>query len=127
MYVYSPLVNFEYFITFYIRMYIILDANKAFDKINHWMMFSKLQLCSCIYLRYGASDIAINLCMQSVVNYMSFKLSATNGVRQGGTPLKCIYLSDLLNQSNSGGSMGSKHVIIKSHNVTRRLLYYYLK
>ena len=91
-----------------------LDASKAFDKINHRVLFKKLLnrgvpiylvkvLCywyqhQSMYVKWGST--------------LSSKFQVTNGVRQGGvlSPLLFnVYVnepSELLNKSGIGGNMG---------------------
>ena len=91
-----------------------LDASKAFDKINHWVLFKKLLnrgvpiylvkvLCywyqhQSMYVKWGST--------------LSSKFQVTNGVRQGGVLSPLLFnvyvneLSELLNKSGIGGNMG---------------------
>ena len=91
-----------------------LDASKAFDKINHWVLFKKLLnrgvpiylvkvLCywyqhQSMYVKWGST--------------LSSKFQVTNGVRQGGVLFPLLFnvyvneLSELLNKSGIGGNMG---------------------
>ena len=95
-----------------------LDAIKAFDKINHWLLFKKLIerqmplylvtiLCywyrhQVMFVRWGSS--------------LSTGFRVTNGVRQGGilSPLLFnVYINDLsirLSETGIGGSIGGKFV-----------------
>ena len=96
------------------RVYVaFLDASKAFDKINHWILFKKLiarrvpiylvkVLCfwyqnQSMYIKWGS--------------IFSGKFHVTNGVRQGGVLSPLLFnvyvneLSDCLNKSGIGGSM----------------------
>ena len=90
-----------------------LDASKAFDKINHWVLFKKLinrgipiylvkLLCywyqhQSMYVKWGST--------------MSSKFQVTNGVRQGGVLSPLLFdvyvneLSELLNKSGIGGNL----------------------
>ena len=99
-----------------------LDASKAFDKINHWVLFKKLLyrgvpiylvkvLCywyqhQSMYVKWGST--------------LSSKFQVTNCVRQGGVLSPLLFnvyvneLSELLNKSGIGGNMGStiiKHML----------------
>ena len=95
-------------------MLLFLDASKAFDKINHWVLFKKLLnrgvpiylvkvLCywyqhQSMYVKWGST--------------LSSKFQVTNGVRQGGVLSPLLFnvyvneLSELLNKSGIGGNMG---------------------
>ena len=90
-----------------------LDASKAFDKINLWILFKKLiarqipiylvkVLCfwyhnKSMYIKWGST--------------FSGEFYVTNGVRQGGVLSPLLFnvdvdeLSDCLNKSGIGGSM----------------------
>ena len=81
-----------------------LDASKAFDRVNHYVLFDKLILVfwynvQKMYIRWN--------------NTMSDTFSVSNGVRQGGilSPyLLCVYRDDLskkLNNVNAGCFMGT--------------------
>ena len=100
-----------------------LDASKAFDKINHWVLFKKLLnrgvpiylvkvLCywyqhQSMYVKWGST--------------LSSKFQVTNGVRQGGvlSPLLFnVYVnepSELLNKSGIGGMGGTMGGTIINH------------
>jgi hypothetical protein len=87
-----------------------LDASKAFDRLNHWILFSKL-------LDRGIPLVIVRLfvfwysCQKFCVrwgNTISSKFLTSNGVRQGGI-ISPIYfnmymdgLSDMLNDSKIG-------------------------
>lgn len=87
-----------------------LDASKAFDRINHWCLFSKL-------IKRGVHRVFVRLlvfwycsqefCVRWGNTYSQF-FSVVNGVRQGGiiSPILFnIYMNDLsvtLNKSNVG-------------------------
>ena len=93
---------------------VFLDASKAFDEINHWVLFKKLLnrgmpiylvkvLCywyqhQSMYVKWGTT--------------LSSKFQVTNGVRQGGVLSPLLFnvfvneLSELLNKSGIGRNMG---------------------
>ena len=110
-----------------------LDASKAFDKINHWVLFKKLinrgipiylvkLLCywyqhQSMYVRWGST--------------MSSKFQVTNGVRQGGVLSPLLFdvyvneLSELLNKSGIGGNLGMIYVLsLYLHQVFNTYLIY---
>ena len=112
--VYALIEFIEYFKRRSISVYVaFLDASKAFDKINHWILFKKLiarrvpiylvkVLCfwyqnQSMYIKWGST--------------FSGKFHVTNGVRQGGVLSPLLFnvyvneLSDCLNKSGIGGSM----------------------
>ena len=95
-------------------MLLFLDASKAFDEINHRVLFKKLLnkgvpvylvkvLCywyqhQSMYVKWGST--------------LSSKFQVTNGVRQGSAPSPLLFnvyvneFSELLNKSGIGGNMG---------------------
>ena len=87
-----------------------LDASKAFDKINYWVLFDKLKKRNIplILVRF----FMVWFCSQEFIvrwgNCLSTPFSASNGVRQGGilSPLFFnVYMDDLstiLNVSKVG-------------------------
>ena len=109
----------EYFKSRSTSVYVaFLDASKAFDKISHWTLFRKLiDRCVSLYL-------VMILCYWYQKQEMTVRWGAcisdsfivTNGVRQGGIlspQLFNIYidgLSDILNASSIGGSIGGKRI-----------------
>ena len=91
-----------------------LDASKAFDRVNHYVLFDKLvkrgvplYIVRILVFWYNVQKIRWN-------NTMSDSFSVTNGVRQGGilSPyLFCVYMDDLckkLNNVNAGRFMGTE-------------------
>ena len=113
--VYALTEFIEYFKRRSTSVYVaFLDASKAFDKINHWVLFKKLinrgipiylvkLLCywyqhQSMYVKWGST--------------MSSKFQVTNGVRQGGVLSPLLFdvyvneLSELLNKSGIGGNLG---------------------
>ena len=113
--VYALTEFIEYFKRWSTSVYVaFLDAGKAFDKINHWVLFKKLinrgipiylvkLLCywyqhQSMYVKWGSN--------------MSSKFQVTNGVRQGGVLSPLLFdvyvneLSELLNKSGIGGNLG---------------------
>ena len=97
-----------------------LDASKAFDRINHWLLFDKL-LKREIPLKYIVRILVYWYRTQTMyVQWDSCDSSAfkvTNGVRQGGIlspKLFIVYMDDLsdqLNNSNIGGNFGSGQLV----------------
>ena len=103
--------NTTIFVTF-------LDASKAFDRIDHWLLFKKLidkhvplfikRLLVCWYstqkmhIRWG--------------NTVTSSFLVSNGVKQGGIISPILFnvymdqLSEKLNASNIGGNIGGKLV-----------------
>ena len=86
-----------------------LDASKAFDKINHWILFKKLIARRVpIYLCFWYQNQSMYIKWGST---FSEKFHVTNGVRQGGVLSPLLFnvyvneLSDCLNKSGIGGSM----------------------
>ena len=87
MYIYAVKSVVKYYNHCYSPGYTcFLDASKAFDRINHWKLFSKLivrgvpcPLVRIMMFRYRTQTISVKwgkLC--------SFYFSVSNGVRQGG-------------------------------------------
>ena len=114
-YVYYALTEFiEYFKSRSTSVYVaFLDASKAFDEINHWVLFKTLivrrvpiYLGKVLYYWYQNQSMYVKW-----RSTMSSKFHVTNGVRQGGvlSPLRFnVYVNDLsecLNKSGVGGSM----------------------
>ena len=113
----------EYFKSRSTSVYVaFLDASKAFDKISHWTLFRKLiDRCVPLYLVmilcywYQKQEMTVRwgACISNSFN-------VTNGVRQGGIlspQLFNIYidgLSDILNTSSIGGSIGGKQFVINT-------------
>ena len=109
----------EYFKSRSTSVYVaFLDASKAFDKISHWTLFRKLidrgvplylVIILCYWYQKQEMTVRWGVCISD-----SFKV--TNGVRQGGIlspQLFNIYidgLSDILNKSSVGGSIGGKRI-----------------
>ena len=88
----------------------LLDASKAFDKLNHWHLFSKLidRKLPCIIVRIL---FALYRCQRFVVQWcgiMSEPFFASNGAPQGRILSPCffnLYMDELsikLNNSNTG-------------------------
>ena len=87
-----------------------LDASKAFDRLNHWVLFKillKRQMPSCI-VRLLIFWYTNQTFMVQWGNLLSSSFYVTNGVRQGGvlSPLLFnLYMNDLsvrLNNSTTG-------------------------
>ena len=117
--VYALTEFIEYFKRRSTSVYVaFIDASKAFDKINHWVLFKKLinkgipiylvkLLCywyhhQSMYVKWGST--------------MSSKFQVTNGVRQGGVLSPLLFdvyvneLSELLNKSGIGGNLGGTRI-----------------
>ncbi len=86
-----------------------LDASKAFDKLNHWILFKKLKqrgcpvyLVKCLGYWYQKKILCVKW-----ANYLSDTFSVSNGIKPGGlSPMFFnIYIDDLstaLNKCNVG-------------------------
>jgi hypothetical protein len=86
----------------------LLDASKAFDRVNFCILFQKI-------LNRGMPSVIIRMLMYMYKNqslcvqwnsYMSNHFSVTNGVKQGGIispSLFCIYVDDLLRSLHDSG------------------------
>ena len=99
--------NTSVFVTF-------LDASKAFDRIDHWLLFKKL-----IDKRIPLFIIKLLVCWYSTQqmhirwgNTTTSSFFVSNGVKQGGIPSPILFnvymdqLSVKLNASNIGGDIG---------------------
>ena len=109
----------EYFKSRSTSVYVaFLDASKAFDKISHWTLFKKLidrhvplylVVTLCYWYQHQEMTVKWGHCISNSFN-------VTNGVRQGGVlspQLFSVYidgLSDILNKSTIGGSLGGKRI-----------------
>ena len=109
----------EYFKSRSASVYVaFLDASKDFDKISHWTLFKKLidrhiplylVVILCYWYQHQEMTVRWGHCISNSFN-------VTNGVRQGGVlspQLFNVYidgLSDILNKSTIGGSLGGKRI-----------------
>ncbi len=63
-----------------------LDASKALNKLNHWILFKKLKqrgcpvyLVQCLVYWYQKQTLCVKW-----GNYLSYTFSVSNGIKQGG-------------------------------------------
>ena len=91
-----------------------LDASKAFDKVNHYILFKKLTECNVpeIFVKLLANWYSSQLlCVRWGTTYSKF-FTVSNGVRQGsilGPFLFAVYMNQLsqtLNKLNVGCFIG---------------------
>ena len=95
-----------------------LDASKAFDRIDHWLLFNKmikngvpLFIIKLLFFWYSRQRMFVRL-----DNTCSTSFCATNGVKQGGivsSMLFNLYMGDLnlkLNCSGIGGYIGTSFI-----------------
>ena len=116
-------LNYVYILREYIELYrkrsntvfvTFLDASKAFDRLDHWLLFEKL-----IYRKVPLFIVRLLIVWYSLQrmhirwgNTFSTFICVSNGVKQGGiiSPVLCnVYMDDLscvLNRSNIGGRIG---------------------
>ena len=95
-----------------------LDACKAFDKISHWTLFKKLierhvplylVVILCYWYQHQEMTVRWGHCISNSFNVI-------NGIRQGGVSPPQLFnvyidgLSDILNKSTIGGSLGGKRI-----------------
>ena len=96
-----------------------LVASKAFDRINHWLLFDKLlkREMPCYIVRILVYWYRTQTMYVQWASCESSSFKVTNGVRQGGIlspKLFIVYmdgLSDQLNNSNIGGNFGSGQLV----------------
>ena len=93
----------------------MLDASKAFDRVNFWLLFDKLITKSvplCIVRILAVWYTHQKMCIRWGNAYFP-SFSVSNGVKQGGIlppMLFNVYMNNLsvsLNSSNIGGRIGS--------------------
>ena len=89
----------------------MLDASKAFDRVNFWLLFQKLlsrNVPLCIVRILAMWYTHQKMCIRWG-NVISPSFTVSNGVKQGGISSILFYmdgLSVLLNSSNIGGQIG---------------------
>ena len=108
--VYSPVYTFKEAVLQYRSLNsnvysCLLDTSKAFDRVNHYVLFDKL-------IKRGVPlyVVRILICLYTTQtmyvrwnNVISSGFGVSNGVRQGGmfSPyLFCVYMDDLSNKLN---------------------------
>ena len=109
----------EYYTTHSSPSYICyIDSKKAFDRVNHWTMFSKLlkrgvplYIVRILVHWYNTQQYSVLWC-----GITSDLFTASNGVKQGGIlspKLFAVYMDDLsiaLNRLNVGSKLGGIRV-----------------
>ena len=96
-----------------------LDASKAFDRINHWLLFDKplKREMPCYIVRILVYWYRTQTMHVQWASCESSSFKVAYGVRQGGIlspKLFIVYmdgLSDQLNNSNIGGNFGSGQLV----------------
>ena len=91
-----------------------LDASKAFDRINHWLLFDKLleREMPCYIVRIMLYWYRSQIMFVKWGNCDSSSFTVTNGVRQGGvlSPKLLIVYMDGLSEQLNNSNIGSNHI-----------------
>ena len=109
MCIFSLKLIIEYYMSMSSPVFIcFLDASKAFDKVNHWVLFSKLldRKVPLIIIRLLIYWYGNQCFMVQWDGSISMPFNVSNGVRQGGilSPyLFNVYTNDLSDMLNSAG------------------------